>query len=154
MPQPHLDLTHPVVLTVAATAVCLTVAVAVVVLWLLRRRRRAPPVLAPAEGPAPPASERRAADRWRGRRGGVDVSTAEGTFAGRVGNVSPGGLGLHLPCETPTGSLLRVRAAGITGGAPWLEVRVRHCKRVGPGQWVVGCEFLHTPSWNVLRLFG
>jgi hypothetical protein len=151
MPLPHLDLTHPVVLIVGAPAVCLTVAVGV--LWV-RRRRRTPPVLAPVAGPSPPAAERRGADRWRGRRGEVEVSTAEETFAGRVGDVSPGGLGLHLPRETPLGSLLRVRAAGITGGAPWLEVRVRHCKRVGPGQWVAGCEFLHAPSWNVLRLFG
>jgi hypothetical protein len=84
----------------------------------------------------------------------VEVSTDDATFPGRVTNIAPGGLGLQLPRETPPGTVLRLRAAGVTGGATWHEVHVCHCKRVGPGQYVVGCQFTRPPSWGTLRLFG
>jgi hypothetical protein len=64
------------------------------------------------------------------------------------------GLALVLGREPGEGARLRVRPAGAADSLPWTEVCVRSCAPAGPGTWRVGCEFVRTPPWNVLMLFG
>ena len=46
---------------------------------------------------------------------------------------------------------VRPRTAGTT--VPWVQVEVRSLRQ-DAGFWEVGCEFVQTPPWNVLLLFG
>jgi len=63
--------------------------------------------------------------------------------------------GLCLAVENPVepGTLLRVRAAAAPLRMPWVQISVRHCRSKGD-IWHLGCEFVRTPSWDVLMQFG
>ncbi len=49
--------------------------------------------------------------------------------------------------------MLSVRAANSSRGTPWIQIEVRSCRETGE-DWELGCQFVKTPSWNVLLLFG
>lgn len=63
------------------------------------------------------------------------------------------GLGVWADEEEPIGSLLRVRPVKGTESGWWAQVVVRHCRH-DRGRWVVGCQFVEQPPWNLLRAFG
>jgi hypothetical protein len=62
----------------------------------------------------------------------------------RVLNISPGGIGLLLPCQFTRGTLLQFELppdAQNTSRA--LLVRVARVMEQTPGMWFLGCEFAH-----------
>jgi len=63
---------------------------------------------------------------------------AEGTA---VKNHCPAGLAILLPCPAGVGTVLRVRMPPELGGAGWVSVQVRYCRKEANG-WVAGCELL------------
>lgn len=62
----------------------------------------------------------------------------------RIVNVSPGGIGLLLPCDFPAGILLRLQMPTEQDQpARALVVRVVRAMEHGSGYWFHGCEFAH-----------
>jgi hypothetical protein len=95
--------------------------------------------------------------RRSGNRASVLIAEAEepeAVFPGWVVDRSSGGLGMQAPRPAAVDALLLVRAVHAPEGAPWTEVRVRSSVQLGKGHWALGCEFVETPPWNVLLLFG
>jgi hypothetical protein len=72
---------------------------------------------------------------------------------GWVTDRSSGGLSLLLDDGVPVGTIVSVRPQRVSEMTPWVEVEVRSC-RTGNGGWVTGTQFLRTPPWSVLLLFG
>jgi len=102
------------------------------------------------------SSERRTAPRRRGNSVPILVSDADGVASPRHGIVvdrSIGGLGLRLDLEVPVGSVITVRPEEASPGASWIQVEVIRCTQVGDS-WRVGCQFLRTPAYATLLLFG
>jgi hypothetical protein len=63
------------------------------------------------------------------------------------------GLRVSLDHELPVGNLFHVRVCHQDPPMPWLEVRVMHNKPSG-GSYDVGLEFISSPTWNILLMFG
>lgn len=94
------------------------------------------------------------------RRGGNPVevfisrpSARDHNLRGRVSDRSVGGLGLEVPLEFAPGTVLKVLPVNAPNITPWVDVEVRSCRPVKEG-WEIGCQFVKTPSWEVLLLFG
>lgn len=92
------------------------------------------------------------------RRNGnpVDVFVAETEgekFQAVVIDRSTGGLCLSLPHEVKVQTVLKVLACHAPEESPWLAVKVRHCRQAAD-QWLCGCQFLESPPWSQLLLFG
>lgn len=129
-----------------------------------RRRALAGPRFPPPPPPFDPEPTRpiRPSDDRRGgvRRGGpptpvlvADAESDNDTVGGWVADRSTGGLGLMLKGKLVPGTRVNVRAANAPESAPWVQLRVCHARRV-EGAFLVGCQFMQTPPWNVLLLFG
>ncbi len=139
--------------------------------WVFRRRsavaaaKSDPPPPRPVQracsGPSDPflqgsTVEKRASLRRRGNAIAVLVSNVDATAppsSGWVIDRSMGGLCLSVDKEMPAGSILSVRTSNAPTSAPWVQVEVRNCRPVGK-DWELGCQFVRTPPWSVLLLFG
>jgi hypothetical protein len=100
--------------------------------------------------------EKRAALRRPGNPVPVLISDAPATaepYYGWVLDRSVGGLRLTVETAVATGTILSLRPTNAPETAPWVQVEVRHCHQDGKN-WELGCQFLKTPSWGVLLLFG
>ena len=127
------------------------------------RASRAAAAPGPAEPPANPdpfvqgsTSERRTALRRVGNLVAVSVTDADGQglpVDGWVADRSVGGLCLRLDAPVGVGTLIKVRPRDASSVIPWTQVEVKSCRQEGSG-WEVGCQFLRTPPWSVLLLFG
>ncbi len=134
---------------------------------VLGRRRRIsvpppePAAAAQGAGPADPflqgsGAERRVAHRRQGTQ--VQALVAEGDDTANavpcwVVDRSVGGLGLRMETAVGKGAVLRVRPRDAAAIIPWTEVEVKSCRQQG-ATWEVGCQFVRTPPWSVLLLFG
>src|SRR5207245_2637627 len=72
------------------------------------------------------------------------------TTPARVLNVSPGGVGLLLPCEFDVGTLLNLDVPRAVAPAR-VRVRVARVVAHGRGNWFLGCEFVDELSAAELR---
>jgi hypothetical protein len=102
------------------------------------------------------ASEQRNALRRGGSPVKVLIGNPEQGGKGQDGWVvdrSVGGLGLAVSDAIAEGSLLEVRAANAPPGTPWVEIQVKTCRQCKNG-WELGCQFIKTPPWAVMLLFG
>jgi hypothetical protein len=129
---------------------------------LLRwRRRRMPP---PSKKTLPPAdpfvhgsvTEKRSSLRRTGNPIKVLISNPNAPaeqMEGWVMDRSVGGLCLSVDWEAAEDDILNVRTANASNHVPWVQVQVKRCQKLGEG-WELGCEFVRTPSWSVLLLFG
>jgi hypothetical protein len=71
----------------------------------------------------------------------LDAAPGEQSPA-RIVNISAGGMGLLLPCEFPTGTLLRLDLDGTPAHAAGeVLLRVLRSADRGDGDWLLGCEF-------------
>jgi hypothetical protein len=129
---------------------------------LAGRRRRLEPQVKPEREQRDPfvygsATEKRSALRRRGNPVKVELSDAEATqepTEAWVVDRSVGGLCLQVDKgPVPVGTILSVRVSGASRGVPWTQVEVRSCREEGK-VWELGCQFLKTPAWSVLLLFG
>ena len=104
----------------------------------------------------PKSVEMRAANRRGGNAVAVfiaDPQKTEEPQRGWVVDRSAGGLCVALDNPVDSGSNLRIRVCNAAVTVPWAEVEVKSCRKDG-NQWEAGCQFVVTPSYNVLMLFG
>src|SRR5205807_67771 len=94
----------------------------------------------------PTVGERRTA-------GLVDEYCPAGAGRGWVLDRSVGGLCLDLSAAFPEGTRLSLFPTQAPGMTPWTEVEVRSCRQKKDG-YEVGCQFVKTPPWSILLLFG
>ena len=66
---------------------------------------------------------------------------------------SVGGLCLTSDHEYDVGAALRVLPANAPDMAYWIDVEIRSCRAV-KGGFEIGCQFVKTPPWSILLLFG
>jgi hypothetical protein len=151
---------------VVPTAVGLGAALVVIVtLHFLIRGRPAPvsrPVKEQARQPEydpflqGSASEQRKAYRRLGNPVTVLIREPGSPREPRRGHVldrSTGGVRLAVERMIPEGTALELLPANAPVLTPWVEVEVRRCHET-PDGWEAGCEFVHTPPWSVLLMFG
>jgi hypothetical protein len=102
------------------------------------------------------ATEHRRALRRRGKTVRVLVSNAdakEEPWEGWVIDRSVGGLCISLNRAIDSETVLSVRAADAPDTIPWVQITVRSCRQEKK-YWELGCQFVRTPPWNVMLLFG
>lgn len=139
-------------------------ALALVAVLVLRRRRRIlfspalPSLTRSSEWQLPDAdySDRRSTVRREGPPVRILISSPAlkaGVDKGYVLDRSTGGLRIATQKGMAPGSTVQVRAQHAPETTPWVTVIIRNCKSVGR-HYELGCEFDHTPPWNVLLLFG
>jgi hypothetical protein len=83
----------------------------------------------------------------------IDPARSEDPQRGWLVDRSLGGLGLMVDHPVDEGTLLRVRATNAPARLPWVELHVKNC-RAGENVYELGCQFVRTPSWEVLMTFG
>ena len=108
-----------------------------------------------AEQPPEASLERRAAPRRRKQIAALiaDVDGLQDPCRAWIMDRSLGGLCLAVEEPVEQGTVLRVRAAAAPARTPWVQATVRHCRQKAD-VWELGCEFVRTPSWDVLLQFG
>ena len=47
-------------------------------------------------------------------------------------------------------AVIPLNAPSIT---PWVDIEVRTCRKVGDN-FELGCQFVKTPNWSILLMFG
>ena len=146
------------------SVVGLGAAVVAVVATLFFTRTRPQPAPAPEPKKDPEydpftqgsASEQRKAYRRGGNPVQVLIRRPGGTREperGLVLNRSTGGLCLFVDGLLAEGTALEVRPANAPPITPWVEIEVRTCRRTQDG-WEAGCQFVRTPPWAMLLMFG
>jgi len=98
-------------------------------------------------------AERRMSRRRSGNPISIAISDENGDaepLAGWITDRSSGGLRIWADDQEPIGSVLTVRPLKAEA---WTQVVVRHC-RMERTNWVLGCEFVEQPNWNLMRMFG
>jgi hypothetical protein len=101
-------------------------------------------------------SNRRTCGRRRGNVIAVVIKDPENKQPEQSGWVldrSGGGLRLEVDHEIVVGKLLCVRPRDTSESTPWSEVVVRSC-RSESGCYQLGLQFVKTPGYSVLMLFG
>ena len=66
---------------------------------------------------------------------------------------STGGLRLTIEKGISPGTTMRIIAVNAPKNTEWVALLVRSCKPID-SHFELGCEFVQTPPWNVLLLFG
>lgn len=100
--------------------------------------------------------ERRVALRRGGNPVAILISDAEARSRPSPGWVidrSTGGLCLSVSEAVVEGTILSVRTSNAPETIPWVQLEVKNCRAVG-GEYELGCQFVRTPPWSVLLLFG
>jgi hypothetical protein len=109
----------------------------------------------PGDPELPSTSDRRSDRRRSGNPVSVELCDPAGKIdplSAWVSDRSRGGLGLTVDYDVPIGTLLEVRPRQNQYINP-IQIRVcssRQCR----GGYILGCQFVQTPPWNVLVLFG
>ncbi len=66
---------------------------------------------------------------------------------------STGGLRLTIDKGISPGTTMRIMAVNAPKNTEWVTLLVRSCKPID-SHFELGCEFVQTPPWSVLLLFG
>jgi hypothetical protein len=101
-------------------------------------------------------SERRTAARRKGNPIELLITEPDATGEPRRGWVidrSVRGLCLLLNENVPPGTVLSIKPRSGPPETPWVQVEVRNCKKEHSG-YEAGCQFVRSPPWAVLLLFG
>jgi hypothetical protein len=83
----------------------------------------------------------------------IDKASGGAPVRGYVLDRSIGGLGLQMETPLEPDVVLTLRPTNAPHIAPWVDVIVKHCSR-GEDGFDIGCQFLKTPPWPVLMMFG
>jgi hypothetical protein len=69
---------------------------------------------------------------------------------------SMGGIRLAVVHNMLVGSILAIRPSNASPVVPWVEVEVRTCQPAKgiDGEFELGCQFVRTPPYSILLLFG
>jgi hypothetical protein len=101
-------------------------------------------------------SEQRKSFRRQGNPTEVHVALPHqknSPYKGWVLDRSTGGLGLHVHDEIKAGTQLVVLPVNAPSMTPWVDIEVRTCRKIRDG-YELGCQFLKTPNWSILLMFG
>jgi hypothetical protein len=101
-------------------------------------------------------SEQRKSFRRHGNPTGVFIALPEqknDPLQGWVLDRSIGGICLQSGEEFKTGTQLCVLPVNAPPMTPWVDIEVRTCRSIKSG-YEVGCQFLKTPNWSILLMFG
>ncbi len=101
-------------------------------------------------------TERRTTARRKGNPIEVLITEGDGEtepYRGWVVDRSMGGLCLLLHDDVAAGTVLSIKPRSAPPATPWVQLTVRSCKKDRAG-YEVGCQFVKTPPWAVLLLFG
>jgi hypothetical protein len=130
--------------------------------WIISRQKRAAirRITAGTEAHDPftegTKQERRGASRRGGNPIAILISDAEVRATPSPGWVidrSTGGLCLSVNDPIVEGTILSVRTSNAPETIPWVQLEVKNCRLVGR-EYELGCQFVRTPPWSVLLLFG
>jgi hypothetical protein len=102
------------------------------------------------------ASEKRSSVRRTGKLIKVLITDAKAQskpIEGWVIDRSMGGLCVAIPDKVPETTILSLRTVDAPREVPWVQVEVRRCESRGD-RYEIGCQFVRTPSWSILLLFG
>ncbi len=127
----------------------------------LRESASSPQPVRTSEPPSPPSSgtdvpDRRPSPRRRGASVAVMVvrlNDPSEKIEGWVLDRSLGGLGLSMPRPFHTGTILELCPTHAPPGVRWVRARVKHCAPLGK-RWRLGCQYIGTPTSEMLLLFG
>jgi hypothetical protein len=73
---------------------------------------------------------------------------------GLVINRSLTGLAVFVDVEIQAGTVLKVRAVEAPYYVPWVDIEIKHCKKVGRN-FIMGCQYRYEDiPWNVRVWFG
>ena len=135
----------------------------ILALSFLRQRQAAPAQPSAKKGghgatfEHPSFKERRGAARRGGKVTEVLISDAAGTaepFPGLVYDRSLTGLRISVSQAVEKNMILSVRAVDGEASSDWIQVEVKRCRVRKDGCWELGCQFVRTPPYNQLLLFG
>ena len=101
-------------------------------------------------------AERRSSSRSWGLPVGIllaDDPADSKPLEGWVLNRSPRGLCLSLSKQIEVGKTMNLRPITAPQSIPWVRVEVKYCSPF-VNRWKVGCQFIDSPSQDVLLLFG
>ncbi len=101
-------------------------------------------------------SERRIAHRRGGNPVELDlIDPDNGTPAstGYVVDRSIGGLCVDVERPIPVGKQLKVKIRSAPASVGAIAIEVKSCRAEG-ASWRLGCQFVKTPTFNVMLLFG
>jgi hypothetical protein len=148
------------------------VLLAVMLSRLMQARRRSDTVASVAEPPKQEPVERqlirhdpfdygsitdkRRAPRRNGNAIAILITDAEAMQEPTRGHVldrSMGGLRLVSQNEVAPGTVISLKPLKCPPATPWVQVEVRSCNKDEAG-YEICCQFLRTPPWAVLLLFG
>jgi hypothetical protein len=111
----------------------------------------------PALSPARQVRERRASPRSPRNIRVVFLAedcALDEPYGGWIVETSRGGLRLRISGEPfAVGTLLQVRGPFAPQRVPWTGVRVKHLRQAGRN-WELGCEFVHLPTADTVRMSG
>ena len=99
--------------------------------------------------------DRRSDNRRAGNPVEVELTDPKGLrepLVGVVSDRSRGGFCLQVASEVPLGAILNARPR-VRDSAYSVEIEVRTCRPDKEG-FLLGCQFVQMPPWNVLLLFG
>lgn len=103
-----------------------------------------------------PGRDQRTLPRRRGKIIEVLIATPESKhdpIRGLVLDRSMNGLGLETDREIPVGTIISILPAEANEMVPWVDVQVRNC-RISGSNWDVGCQFVGSPPFSTMLLFG
>lgn len=135
--------------------------------WVLLRRQPEAAAPKPVEKPTTPTahdpfiegsrSEQRQGQRREGNAIEVFIATTgvdkKHPLSAYVVDRSVGGLCLESAIAFKEGSQLTLLPTHAPEMTPWTAVEVRSCRPSKDG-FVVGCQFVRSPPWAILLLFG
>ncbi len=136
----------------------------VLMMWAVRPEKSPPAKLLGDEfdeltASAISAPEQRKARRRHGNPVQVHYSYSEVKNTAQRGYVidrSLGGLRISTNEPVNDGAILVLRPVDASPMVPWVEVEVRSCKphTNHPGEYELGCQFVKTPPYSILLLYG
>jgi PilZ domain len=83
----------------------------------------------------------------------VDREKEGPPFTGYVINRSVGGVCIQIEKPLQPQNNLTIRPTNAPHIAPWVEVVVKNCRQ-GEIGYEIGCQFIKTPPWPILMMFG
>jgi hypothetical protein len=83
----------------------------------------------------------------------TDLDMVGAIQKGWVVDRSLGGLCLYVLEPLKEGTVINIRPANTASITPWTQVEIRTCTQE-EGQWKLGCQFVRTPPYSVLLMFG
>jgi len=120
-------------------------------------RRRKPEQAVPDPFTAGSHSEQRKSYRRQGNPTGVFIALPDQKdkpMEGWVLDRSMGGICLQANSEFAPDTQLAVLPMNAPTMTPWVDIQVKTCRPLDDEGYELGCQFIKTPAWSILLMFG